>query len=72
MNRYVFTERASHRVLCDIRKRDDAHPVELDVSAELYMPDGFLINATPDQTNLGGSVIRGSTFVNCGGAIIIN
>ena len=71
MNRYVFSERASGRVICDIKKREDAHPAELHVSVQLYMPDGFLFNATPDDTNLGGITARGNTFANCGAAIAI-
>jgi hypothetical protein len=62
MNRYVFSERESGRVICDIRKREDAHPAELDVSVRLYTPSGFLFDATPEQTNLPGSVIRGNIF----------
>jgi hypothetical protein len=70
-DRYVFSEVATGRVLCDIRKRKDAHPAELDVSVELYTPSGFLFNATPDQTNVGGIVLRGSTFSDCGVGIAI-
>lgn len=62
MNRYTFTERASGRVICDIKKREDAHPAELDVSVHLYTPTGFLFDATPDQTNFGGSTFKGMTF----------
>src|SRR5258706_2803009 len=54
INRYIFRERESGRVLCDIRRREDAHPAELDVSVQLYTPSGFLFEANPDQTNLGG------------------
>ncbi len=72
LNRYLFTERASGRIICDIKKRNDAHPAEIDVSAEIYTPDGFLINATPEQTNLGCIVMSGNTFVNCGAAIAIS
>ena len=63
MTHYTFSERASGRVLCDIKRYEAAHPAELDVSVSLYTPSGFLFDATPDQTNLpGGSVISGCTF----------
>lgn len=73
MNRYVVTERDTGRVICDIRKREDADPAELDVSVHLYTPSGFLFDATPDQTNLpGGNVLRGNVIQGCGTAIMIS
>lgn len=54
MNRYIFSERESGRVICDIKKREAAHPAELDVSVHLHTSSGFLFDATPDQTNLPG------------------
>ena len=65
-NRYVLSERESGRVICDIKRREDAHPSELDVSVRLYLPNGFLFDATPEQTNLPGrNIIRGCTITNC-------
>ncbi len=72
LNSLTFTERASGRVICEIKKREDAHPAEIDVSVQLYTPSGFLFNATPEQTNLGGIIMRGCTFVNCGTAFEVN
>lgn len=57
MNRYLLTDQSTGRVICDIRKREDARPAELDVSVHLYTGSGFLFDATPDQTNLGGLVM---------------
>jgi hypothetical protein len=71
MNRYVLSERATGRVLCDIRKREDAHPAELDVSVQLYTPSGFLFDATPEQTNLGGITLNGVTFQDCETGIVV-
>jgi hypothetical protein len=71
LNRYVFTEKATGQVICDIRKREDAHPAELDVSVHLYTPSGFLFDATPEQTNLGGMVLRGNTVSDCGTGIVV-
>jgi hypothetical protein len=69
--RYVFSERASGRVLCDVSRYEDAHPAELDVSVHLYTPSGFLFDAAPTQTNLPrGNVIRNCTFE--GGHIAIS
>lgn len=65
MNRYVFSDKASGEVLCDIKKREDAHPAELDVSVRLYTPSGWLFNASPDETNLGGITLRGNVIQNC-------
>jgi hypothetical protein len=62
IDRYVFSERESGRVLCDIKRYEAAHPAELDLSLRLYTPSGFLFEATPEQTNLPGWSIRGCTF----------
>ncbi|MBI4459765.1 MAG: hypothetical protein HY648_06880 [Acidobacteria bacterium] len=63
--RYVFSEVASGRTICDIKRYEDARPAELDVSVHLHTPSGLLFDATPDQTNLPGhNVIRNCTFAN--------
>ena len=72
MDRYILTERSSGRVVCDIKRRTAAHPAELDVSAQLYTPNGFLFNATPEKTNLGGIVMSGNTIIGCGAGIVIS
>lgn len=70
-NQYVLVETATGRQVCDIRlrlkARDDA---ELDVSAQMYMPDGKLVAFDSNQTNLGGIKMSGNTFQACGGAAI--
>jgi hypothetical protein len=67
---YALLETATGRPVCDIRlrlkARDDA---ELDVSAQMYMPDGKLIVFNPNETNLGGIKMSGNTFQACGAAI---
>ena len=45
---------------------------ELDVHVRMYLPDGFLLDAGPEETNLGGVTMRGNVFENCGAAIAIN
>lgn len=69
---YQVKEKRSNRILCEIKKKANASPAELDVSAELYMPDGLLISATPNGTNIGGVSMKGNIFENCGTAISIN
>lgn len=64
MNHYIVKEKSSGRVLCDIKRREEAHPAELEVSVTLYTPDGFLLEATPVGTNLPGMYITGCTFKN--------
>ncbi len=68
-DQYTLTEKASGRVLCDIKRKDASAPDELDVSVRLYMPNGFLLDATPTGTNVGGMQITGCTFSNCGAGI---
>jgi hypothetical protein len=69
---YTVTEKASGRVICDIRRRDAAPDAEIDVSVDLYTPDGFRFQATPEQTNIGGMQIRGCTMENCGTGIAVS
>lgn len=63
MTRYTLTERASGRVICDIKRYEEAHPAELDVSVHMYTPSGFLFEAGPNQTNLGGITFAGNTTI---------
>jgi|SRR5215831_3503613 len=63
-NRYTLTDTKNDQVICDIKRREDAQPSELDVAVHLYTKDGFLFDATPEQTNLGGNSIRNSVISN--------
>jgi len=70
---YTITEKSTGKMICDIKKRQMANNVELEVSVHLYTPDGFLFDATPEQTNLpGGNVISGGVMKNCENGIVIN
>lgn len=71
LDRMVLSERATGAVLCDIRKRDAAGNYDLDVSVRLYMPTGFLFDATPEQTNFGTVQFKGNTIKGCGVGIRI-
>jgi hypothetical protein len=64
-DRYQTIEKSSGRVLCDIKKRANAAAVELEVSVHLNTPDGFLFEATPTQTNIGGIQMSGNTMIHC-------
>jgi hypothetical protein len=70
---YIVSERASGRIICDIRKRAEAEAgVELEVTVKLYTPSGFLFEATPTQTNIGGMRLSNCTFESLGAAISVN
>ena len=62
---YTMIERSTGRVVCDIRRRDAASDAELELSVDLFAPDGFHFIATPDGTNFGGVFMRDSTITNC-------
>jgi hypothetical protein len=68
---YQFVERRSGIVICTIKRYEDAHPAELDVSVRLYTPSGFLFDATPEGTNLPGYFISGNTIADCAVGIAI-
>lgn len=68
---YQVKEKASGRVVCDIKKKANAVPAELVVSAQLYMPDGKLINVSPTGTNIEGMVMIGCVFESCATAISV-
>ncbi|MDZ7644507.1 MAG: hypothetical protein U5K76_10025 [Woeseiaceae bacterium] len=62
-NRYTVTDRKNERVICDIRRRAHARDMDLDVSLLMHTPEGFLVHANPDQTNIrirtSEGVVRG-------------
>jgi len=70
-DRYAVVEKATGKVLCDIRRRSQSPHTELEVSVELYTSDGFLFMATPDETNIKGITLRGNVFENLNAAIVI-
>ncbi len=71
-NRYAVTQRATGTVICDIKRRAEAQGVELEVAVRLYMPNGFFLDAGPEQTNIGGITVRGYIFNNCDTGIAID
>lgn len=67
---YSVTERSTGRVIARVQRRD-VQGAEIDVSVHMYLPNGFLLDAGPQETNLGGMTVSGSTFENCGAGIAI-
>jgi hypothetical protein len=61
-NRYTVTDKMTGKVICDIRRRSEAPHSELEVSVKLFANDGFLIDATPVETNIAGNILRGNVF----------
>ena len=68
---YKVTEKGSNRLITSVKRRG-AEGAELEVSVHLYTPDGFLIDATPTQTNIAGMVMTGCVIKDCGAGIAIN
>lgn len=52
-DRYAVIEKATGLIICDIQQRYKAGDVELDVSAQTYLPSGELMIATPDGMRVG-------------------
>jgi hypothetical protein len=67
---YEVTDKASGQLIAKVRRRG-AEGAEMEVSVRLYTPDGFLLDATPTQTNIGGVMMTGNVFENCGAGIAI-
>lgn len=69
---YSLIEEATGRVVCDIKLREQADGgAELDVSAQMYTPDGALLELTPSETNIESMKTRGCEIRNCPVAISI-
>ena len=51
-NSYTVFDNKAERAVCEIRRRANARDMDLDVSLLLHTPEGFLVHANPDQTNL--------------------
>ena len=71
-DRCTLTEKNTGRIICEIKKRKEAEPAELEVSVDLYSPSGFHLEATPEGTNVGGGfIVKNSYFSNSKTAIEI-
>ncbi|MGH8646661.1 MAG: hypothetical protein ACREX4_20275 [Gammaproteobacteria bacterium] len=67
---YSVTEKNSGRLVASVKRRG-AQGAELEVTVHLYTPDGFLFDATPTHTNVGGMMMTGCTIKDCGAGIVI-
>jgi hypothetical protein len=67
---YTVKEKSSGRLIANVKRRG-VEGAELEASVHLYTHDGFLFDATPTETNLGGMKITGSTIKDCGAGIVI-
>lgn len=68
---YSVTERSSSRVIARVQRRG-VQGAELDVHVHMYLPNGFLLDAGPQATNLGGVTLTGNVIENCGAGIAID
>lgn len=68
---YAVTERKTGRIIAKVQRRG-VEGAELDVQVVMYLPNGFLLNAGPTETNLGGIQFKGNVTRNCGAGISIN
>ena len=69
---YTITEKSSGRIICDIKKREVAGDLELEVNVQMYTKSGFLFTATPMGTNIGSTLMTGNILSNCQYGIYID
>lgn len=62
-------EKATGRIIVQIDKRPP--DVDLAVSVNMYLPNGFLLQATPDSINVGSTTMVGNVFDGCKTGIAI-
>ena len=67
---YEVTEKVSGWLIASVKRRG-GQDAEMEVSVHLYTPDGFLFDATPTRTNVGGMMMTGCVIENCGAGIVI-
>ena len=59
---YTITENSSGGIICDLKKREKAGEVELELNVKMYTRTGFLFIATPTGTNIGTNLISGNVI----------
>ncbi len=62
---FTVKEKASGRMICEIKKREKAGNAELELNVHMYTKDGFLLKATPTGTNAMGLYMTNCTIKNC-------
>jgi hypothetical protein len=68
---YSVTERATGRVVARVQRRG-VDGAELDVHVRMHLPNGFLFDAGPNETNLGGTKMTGNVIVSCAVGIALS
>jgi len=68
---YTVTERATGRIIARVQRRD-VPDAELEIQVHMYLPNGFLLDAGPESTNLGGITMTGGVIKNCSVGIAID
>jgi hypothetical protein len=68
-HRFTVMDRGKERIVCDIRRRAHVKDMDLDVSILTHTPDGFLVHANPEQSNVR---VRASSEVLIGKDAAIN
>ena len=67
---YTVTDKSSGRVIALVQRRG-VQGAEMDVQVRMYLPNGFLLDAGPQATNLGGVTMTGNIMENCAAGISI-
>jgi hypothetical protein len=62
---YTVKEKSSGRTICDIRRQDAAEDADIEVAVDLFTPEGFHFQASPDKTNIGGIQMSGNIIDTC-------
>jgi hypothetical protein len=71
-HRYTLTEKATGRVVCDIRKAAKAEDgSEIEIAVDIYTKKGLHFVATPEFSAFPGAVLQGVTISDCGTGISI-
>ena len=63
-NSYELKEKDTGKTIYSVKKRSAASPAELDVSITSYLPNGKLLEATPDGINLEGNFMYENVFMS--------
>jgi len=68
-HRFTVVDCKKERIVCDIRRRAYVKDMDLDVSVLTHTPDGFLVHANPEQSNVR---VRASSEIITGKPAAIN
>lgn len=70
---WTLRETTTGTILCAIKMKEAANPAELNVSVDLFTPDGRVhVIATPEGLNLRGLMFLRNQFSNLTAGIVIN